>query len=175
MTTPETKICKGALVKGMQEGNVKFGFGCMVHPYAKILTEGNCTITFGDYNIIEEDVVIKACPKLNPKTGKEEQFDMTVGDYNHFKIGSHVENTTIQDCNIFDYKSKSVNAFIESNTILAPLSRLKEGKILRANGILLPKNKIMFNQAFDKEDFKKNIENLAGVLEHLFNAAQTKK
>ena len=39
----------------------------------------------------------------------------------------------------------------------------------------LPKNKIMFNQAFEKDDFKKNIENLAGVLEHLFNAAQTKK
>ena len=52
MSTPETKICKGALVKGIQEGNVKFGYGCMVHPFAKILTEGNCTITFGDYNII---------------------------------------------------------------------------------------------------------------------------
>ena len=174
MSTPETKICKGALVKGIQEGNVKFGYGCMVHPFAKILTEGNCTITFGDYNIIEEDVVIKACPKINSKTGLEENFDMMIGNYNHFKIGCHVENTTIQNFNIIDYKSRIVNAFIESNTILTPLAEIKEGKILRKNAIILPRNRTMFNVFFDEEEFKKNIENLAGVLEHLFNVGEKK-
>ena len=104
MASPETKICKGALVKGLQEGNIKFGFGCMVHPYANIITEGGSSIIFGDYNIIEEGVMIKACPKVNGKTGKEEPTQMFIGNYNHFKVGAHVENTSVQDFNVIDYK-----------------------------------------------------------------------
>lgn len=175
MASPETKICKGALVKGYQEGNIKFGYGCMIHPYSKIITEGGSSIIFGDYNIIEEDVVIKACPKLNNKTGKEEPSSIIIGNYNHFKIGSHVENTSVGDYNIIDYRAKIVNGFIESKTIMAPLAEVKEGKILRTNAVILPNNKVMINGAFDEETHKNNIKNLVGTLEHLFNLAMTKK
>ena len=175
MASPETKICKGALVKGLQEGNVKFGYGCMIHPYSSIITEGGSSIIFGDYNIIEEGVVIKACPKYNSKTGKEEPTSIYIGNYNHFKIGTYVENTSVQDYNILDYRTKIVNAFIESKTIITPLAEIKEGKILRSGAILLPNNKLMINTAFDEETHKSNMLNLVGVLEHLFNLAMTKK
>ena len=83
---------------------------------------------------------------------------MMIGNYNHSKIGSYVENTAVQNCNIIDYKAKVINCFVESNAIMAPLSR----------------NKIRYNALFYEEEYKKNIENLVGVLDHLFNASQTK-
>ncbi len=175
MASPETKICKGALVKGLQEGNIKFGFGCMVHPYANIITEGGSSIIFGDYNIIEEGVMIKACPKVNGKTGKEEPTQMFIGNYNHFKVGAHVENTSVQDFNVIDYKAKIVNGYIESKTIMTPFAEIKEGKILRTQAVLLPKNKLMINSTFDEETYTNNIKDLVKVLEHLFNLALTKK
>ncbi len=175
MASPETKICKGSIITGLQEGNIKFGYGCMIHPYAKIITEGGSSIIFGDYNIIEENVLIKACPKINSKTGKEEPTSIYIGNYNHFKIGAHIENTSVQDCNVIDYKAKIVNGFIESKTVMAPMAEIKEGKILRTGAVLLPNNKLMINNTFDEEAFQNNIKNLVGVLEHLFNLAMTKK
>ena len=174
MATPETKICKGSTVIGLDEGNITFGYGCMVHPFSKIIAEGGSKIIFGDYNIIEEGVIIKACPKKNPKTGKEEPSTIYIGNYNHFKIGAYVENTSVQDYNIIDYKARLVNGYIESQTIITPLAE-KEGKILKKNAVLLPNNKLMFNYTFDEEAHKNNIKNLVGVLEHLFNLAMTKK
>ena len=175
MASPETKICKGATIIGLDEGNIKFGYGCMIHPFSKIIAEGGSSIIFGDYNIIEEGVLIKACPKKNPKTGKEEPSSIYIGNYNHFKIGAHVENTSVQDYNIIDYKTKIVNGYIESQTIMTPMAEIKEGKILRKGAALLPKNKLMINNTFDEEAYKNNIKNLVGVLEHLFNLAMTKK
>ena len=175
MASPETKICKGSIVKGLEEGNIKFGYGCMIHPYSRIITEGGSSIIFGDYNIIEEGVLIKACPKLNPKTGKEEPTSIIIGNYNHFKIGSEIVNTSVQDYNVIDYKAKVVNGFIESKTVIAPLSEVQEGKIIRTGAIVLPKNKLMINSTFEEEVYKNNIKNLVGVLEHLFNLAMTKK
>ena len=52
MASIKTKICRNARV----EGDVKFGFGCMIHPYAKITAEEGSSITFGDYNIIEDSI-----------------------------------------------------------------------------------------------------------------------
>ena len=175
MASPETMICKGSIITGLQEGNIKFGYGCMIHPYAKIITEGGSSIIFGDYNIIEEDVLIKACPKINSKTGKEEPTSIIIGNFNHFKIGAHVENTSVQDCNVIDYRAKIVNGFIESKTVMAPMAEIKEGRILRTGAVLLPKNKLMINSTFDEEEYKKNIKNLVGVLDHLFKKALTKK
>ena len=103
MASIETKISKGSTVKGLEEGNIKFGYGCMIHPYSKIITEGGSSIIFGDYNIIEEGVLIKACPKINSKTGKEEPSSIIIGNYNHFKVGAEIINTTVQDYNIIDY------------------------------------------------------------------------
>ena len=171
MASIETKICRNARV----EGNVKFGFGCMIHPYAKILAEEGCSITFGDYNIIEENVTIKACSKLNPKTKNIESSQINIGNYNHFKIGSHVENTNVQNYNIIDYRAKIVNSWIESKTIMAPLSELIDGKILKDNAIILPPNKLGFNNFFEEKVFEDNIKNLVGILEHQFKSAEGRK
>ena len=171
MASIETKICK----KAVNKGNVKFGFGCMIHPFANIIAEEGCSITFGDYNIIEEEVTIKACPKLNSKTKKVEPCEINIGNYNHFKIGAYVENTTIQNYNIIDYKAKIVNGFIESKTVMAPLSEIKEGKKLREGAVILPQNKLTFNSLFDEKVFEENIKNLVGILAHLFTIAESKK
>ena len=171
MASIETKICKNAVTKG----NVKFGFGCMIHPMATIIAEEGCSITFGDYNIIEENVIIKATPKLNPKTKKIEPSEINIGNYNHFKIGAYVENTPIQNHNILDYRSKIVNGFIESKTVMAPLSEIKEGRKLREGAVILPQNKLTFNSFFDETTFEENIKNLAGILAHLFKMAESKR
>ena len=171
MASIETKICRNARV----EGNVKFGFGCMIHPYAKIIAEEGSSITFGDYNIIEEGVIIKACKKINSKTKIEEPCEINIGNYNHFKIGSHVENTNVQNYNIIDYRAKIVNSWIESKTIMAPLSELIDGKILKEGAIFLPQEKLDFNTCFDQNTHETNIKNLVEVLEHQFKEAEKKK
>ncbi len=171
MSSCETKICKKAEVKG----DVTFGFGCMIHPYAKIIAEEGSKIVFGDYNIIEEGVLIKAGKKVNPKTKKEENCEINIGNYNHFKIGSHVENTNVQNYNIIDYRAKIVNSWIESKTIMAPLSELIDGKILKDNAIILPPNKLGFNNFFEEKVFEDNIKNLVGILEHQFKSAEGRK
>ena len=171
MASIETKICKNAKV----EGDVKFGFGCMIHPYAKIIAEEGSSIIFGDYNIIEEGVIIKACSKMNSKTKNKEPCAINIGNYNHFKIGAYVENTNIQNYNIIDYKAKIVNGFIESKTVMAPLSEIKEGKKLREGAVILPQNKLTFNSLFDEKVFEENIKNLVGILAHLFKIAESKK
>ena len=175
MITSETKVSKGAIVSGIEKGNIKFGMGCMIHPYSRIITEGGNKIIFGDYNIIEEGVLIKACPKLNIKAGKEEPTSIYIGNYNHFKIGCEVVNTSVQDYNVVDYKAKITNGYIESKTILGPCAEVKEGKILRTSAIILPNNRLMVNNTFDEDIFKENIKNLVQILEHLFQLAMTKK
>ena len=171
MASCETKISNKAEVKG----DVSFGFGCMIHPYAKIIAEEGSKIVFGEYNIIEEGVLIKAGKKINPKTKKEENIEINIGNYNHFKIGSHVENTIVKDYNIIDYRAKVVNRAIDSKTIMAPLSELIDGKILKDNAIILPQNKLGFNHFFDQKVFEDNIKNLVGILEHQFKSAESRK
>ena len=171
MASVATKISKNAHVTG----EVKFGFGCMIHPHAKIIAEEGSSIIFGDYNIIEEGVIIKACEKLNSKTKNKEPCAINIGNYNHFKIGSHVENTNVQNYNIIDYRAKIVNSWIESKTIMAPLSELIDGKILKDNAIILPPNKLGFNNFFEEKVFEDNIKNLVGILEHQFKSAEGRK
>lgn len=168
MASIETKISKHAQVIG----EVKFGFGCMVHPYSKVIAEEGSSITFGDYNIIEEGVIIKACEKLNSKTKNMEPCAINIGNYNHFKIGAYIENTNIQNFNVIDYRTKITNAFIESKTMVAPLTELKDGSILKEGAIVLPLNKIMFNSFFDEKIFETNIKDLVGTLEHQFKTAE---
>ena len=174
MASIETKISKGATIKGLEEGNIKFGYGCMIHPYSKIITEGGSSIIFGDYNIIEEGVLIKACPKMNSKNRKRiTKFNIQVIII--IKVGAEIINTSVQDYNIIDYRAKVVNGFIESKTILAPLAEVKEGKILKTSAVILPNNKLMINSTFDEDSFKNNIKKLSRVLEHLFHIPNTKK
>ena len=171
MASIKTKICRNVRV----EGDVKFGFGCMIHPYAKIIAEEGSSITFGDYNIIEEGVIIKACSKLNPKTKNHESCEINIGNYNHFKIGAYLENTNIDNCNVIDYRAKAVNSYIQSKTVMAPLTQLKEGRVLKESAVFLPQDKLTFNYFFDEAVHEANIKNLVGILEHQFNVAETKK
>ena len=143
MASIETKIYKN----GKVEGDVKFGFGCMIHPYARIIAEEGSSIIFGDYNIIEEGVIIKACSKMNSKTKNKEPCAINIGNYNHFKIGSYVENTNVQNYNVIDYKAKIINGFIESKTVMTPLTELREGKILKEGAVFLPQNMVVQHYA----------------------------
>ena len=56
MATPITKISKGAIVSVIEEGNIKFRFGWMIHPYSRI--------------IIEECVLNQSMPKNKYKSRK---------------------------------------------------------------------------------------------------------
>ena len=171
MASVATKISKNAHVTG----EVKFGFGCMIHPHAKIIAEEGSSIIFGDYNIIEEGVIIKACEKLNSKTKNKEPCAINIGNYNHFKIGSYVENTNVQNYNVIDYRAKIVNAFIESKTVVAPLTELLDGKILKEGAVVLPHNKLTFNSLFDEKVFEINMKDLVSILAHQFKAAESRK
>lgn len=169
MATPETKISPDAIIEGLNEGKVKFGRGCIVHPGAKIAVEGDSTIIFGDYNIIEENTIIKAYPKYNVQNNQEEPFKMFVGDYNHFKIGCQIENTNIGNCNIFDYKCKIVGSHVENGAIITPLVDLKKNKIVKTQAVILPMDKTMLNTTFDETTFKKNIQEQNKILLYLLN------
>ena len=96
----------------------------MIHPFLENRTEGVSSIIFGDYNIIEEAVLTKTYLK-NLKIGKEK-----IGNYNHFKIGAHVENASVQDYNIIDL-------YLISNYYNT--DGIKEEKILKKGSVLLPK------------------------------------
>ena len=52
--------CQHSEILVGKSGKVSFGFGCVIHPKAKIIVEGDYSIIFGEYNIIEENVTIKA-------------------------------------------------------------------------------------------------------------------
>ena len=156
MATPKAYIHSQAKINDRL--NVTFGYGCFVHPFAKITVEGGCTIHFGDYNIIEENVLIKAYPK-----GKE-NFKMTIGNYNYFKSGCTLENTIVQNYNVFENKCKLTGSYVESGTIISPFVELKEGKTVKNNGIIFPQNKVMFNSYFDEEEFKKKIQGEVSLL-----------
>ena len=112
MATPKSNIHKSALIA--DKVNITLGYGCVVHPFAKITVEGGCTITFGDYNIIEENAIIRAKPK-----GKD-AFKMFIGNYNHFKAGCCIENTNIQNYNIFENKCNLTGCVVENGTIINP-------------------------------------------------------
>ena len=51
MASIQAVISKGSTIKGLDEGHIKFGYGCMIHPFSKIIAEGGSSIIFGDYNI----------------------------------------------------------------------------------------------------------------------------
>ena len=70
--TDKPLCCQNAEILVEKNGKVSFGFGCVIHPKAKIIVEGDCSIIFGEYNIIEENVVIKATPRFSALLNNEE-------------------------------------------------------------------------------------------------------
>jgi carbonic anhydrase/acetyltransferase-like protein (isoleucine patch superfamily) len=152
-------ICKNAEIK---EGKVSIGHGCVIHPYAKIIIEGDCSIVFGEYNIIEENVVIKATPRFNPLLNNNETITVYIGNFNHFKVGCYIENTSIENYNVFDYGSSITESYVESKCIITPAINIQKRSTVKANSIVLDnqitKNNTMFNEAnhikFIKELYK---------------------
>ena len=57
----------------------------MVHPSAKILTEGG-PIIIGESNLVQEKAVI-----INKKTDSEEKRTLVIGDGNMFSIASCIQ------------------------------------------------------------------------------------
>ena len=113
--TDRPLCCKEAIISVPTEtkGRISFGYGCVIHPKARIIIEGDCSVIFGEYNIIEENVTIKAKPKFNSVIGADEMMEVYIGNYNHFKVGCYLENTLVNDYNIFDYNCHLEDTYVD--------------------------------------------------------------
>lgn len=106
--------CQHSEIMVGKSGKVSFGLGCVIHPKAKIIVEGDCSIIFREYNIIEENVTIKATPRFSALLNNEETVTVYIGNYNYFKVGAYLENTTVENFNEFDYKCHLQDSYVES-------------------------------------------------------------
>ena len=148
----------------LKDGKVSFGQCCIVNPKAKIITEGDCSIIFGEYNIIEENVVIKATPKFNPLLNNNETITIYIGCYNHFKVGAYIENTNIENYNLLDFKCRSEDAYIESRNIINPGIVLPKGTAVKSGSIVLDNQVVVPNQSFNESEFMLNVKEMYKIL-----------
>jgi carbonic anhydrase/acetyltransferase-like protein (isoleucine patch superfamily) len=165
MNNPDPPLCcKTADILVTEKGNISFGHGCIVHPRAKIIIEDNCSIIFGEYNIIEENVVIKVAPKFNQSLNNIETVTVYIGCYNHFKVGCYLENTAVENYNIFDYKCRLEDSYVESKSIITPGLIIPKKTTVKANQIVLDNQIMITNSNFDENDFMKYIKELYKLL-----------
>jgi NDP-sugar pyrophosphorylase family protein len=155
--------CKSADII-LKDGKVTFGLGCIVHPKAKIITEGDCSIIFGEYNIIEENVVIKATPKFNPLLNNNETITMYIGSYNHFKVGAYIENTIIENYNVLDYRCRVEDSYIESKNIINPGIVIPKGTSVKTGSIVLDNQLVVPNNSFNESEFITLIKEMYKIL-----------
>lgn len=104
------------------------GLKNVVHPTATIIAEAG-PIVIGDFNLIEENVVI-----INRTPG----VAMTIGNHNVFEVGARSEAPIVGDHNVF-----------ESKSIVGPLTRLSNGCVVGAMcsvnyDEVLPENTVIF-------------------------------
>jgi carbonic anhydrase/acetyltransferase-like protein (isoleucine patch superfamily) len=163
MNSDPPLCCKTADII-LKDGKVSFGHGCIVHPKAKIITDGDCSIIFGEYNIVEENVVIKATPKYNQLLNNKETITMYIGCYNHFKVGCYIENTSIENYNLLDYKCRVEDAYIESKNIINPGIVIPKGSAIKNGSIVLDNQLVMPNQSFNENEFLTNIKEMYKLL-----------
>ena len=152
--------CQHSEIMVGRSGKVSFGFGCVIHPKAKIIVEGDCSIIFGEYNIIEENVTIKATPRYSAVT-------VYIGNYNYFKVGAYLENTTVENFNEFDYSCHLQDSYVESKSIISAGVALPKGTTVKPNSIMLDNNQIVNNSNFNEIEFTKKIKELHKVLVNL--------
>lgn len=153
-SNPDPPICcQNADILIKNDGKISFGHGCIIHPKAKIVIEGDCSIIFGEYNIIEENVVIKATPRFSTLLNNTENVTVYIGCYNHFKIGSYVENTSVENYVVFDYKSHVEDSYIESKCIITPRITLPKKSSIKAGSIVLANQIIVQNSNFNENEF----------------------
>jgi len=163
-STDQPLCCKTADIIIKPDSKVSFGHGCIVHPKAKIIAEGGCSIIFGEYNIIEENVVIKATPKFDSSLNNNVTITVFIGCYNHFKVGSHIENTSVENYNLFEYKCKLEDSYVESKCIITAGIQLPKRATVKSLSIIFDKQIRIENSLFNENDFIKYIKELYKIL-----------
>ena len=162
MTSPI--LCKEAEITMKTPDNITFGNGCIVHPKAVIYAEEGCEIRFGEYNIIEEKVVIRAVSRYNSMLNNNSQVSVFIGSYNHFKVGAKLENTSVVDCNVFDYNVEIEDSFIDSKTIITPTVKLPKRANIKSGSVVLDNKIIVSNSSFKESEFKRYITEMYNLL-----------
>ena len=159
--------CQHSEILVGRSGKVSFGFGCVIHPRAKIIVEGDCSVIFGEYNIIEENVTIKATPRYSALLNNEETVTVYIGNYNYFKVGAYLENTTVENFNEFDYACHLQDSYVTSKSFICAGVTLPKGTTVKPNLIILDNNQIVNNSNFNEIEFTKKIKELHKVLVNL--------
>jgi len=145
-------------------GNIFIDQGCIIHPKAKIIAEGDCSIFIGKFNIIEENVVIRAVPKFNPQSNLKETVTVMIGNFNIFKVGCEIENTNIYHHNVFDYRCKLEENYIESKIIITPGVKLPRKVPIKAGAIIIDDSTTMPNFNFNEEENTIKVKALYSLL-----------
>ena len=148
-------------------GNITFGNGCIVHPKATIIAEDGCNIIFGEYNIIEELVYIKAFPKYNSQLNNKVPTTIYIGNYNHFKVGCNLKHTSVENYKVLDIRVEAEDCSIESKTIITPMIKLPKRATIKSNSVVLDNKLIVSNNNFKESDFKKFITEMYSCLSQL--------
>ncbi len=133
-------------------GNIFVDSGCIIHPKAKIIAEADCSIFIGKYNIIEENVIIRSVPKFNPQSNLKETVTLMIGNFNIFKVGCEIENTNIYHHNVFDYRCKLEENYIESKIIITPGVKLPRKVPIKSGAIIIDDCTTMPNYNFNEEE-----------------------
>lgn len=154
--TDQVVISKGIDYKG----EMGFGHGSIVHPECSIRAE-SAPIVFGEYNIIEERVrIINKKPEENPTASQ-----MSIGGYNLFEVGCHIEYCEIGSFNVFEHRARiEPNCKIGNGCIITAGVRVPAGSIVPDFTIVYGNGKTMKNQSMPEEVFRMNIRGLAEVL-----------
>ena len=164
--TDRPLCCKEAIISVPTEtkGRISFGYGCVIHPKARIIIEGDCSVIFGEYNIIEENVTIKAKPKFNSVIGADEMMEVYIGNYNHFKVGCYLENTLVNDYNIFDYNCHLEDTYVDGKSIITAGTVIEKKATIKEKTIVLNNKLTKNNINFNEEEFINYIKALQNVL-----------
>ena len=154
-------ICEAAEL----QGQINFGEGCVVHPGAYIDARGG-TITFGEYNIIEEKARIVNKIRGKDAQGRPIMKEMRIGNYNLFEAGCSISSSEIGDMNEFNHK-----CFVEDNCKIAnlcsvgPMVTLTVGSKLGNNMVAYEDGKQMVNEDNPAIDTKKpKMKELCNIL-----------
>ncbi len=151
MTDKNPIASKDAKFDIINDGKLSLGYGTILHPKATLIVDG-CSLIIGEYNIIEENVIIKVCPRYSALLEKEEPITIYIGNYNHFRIGSYLQNTSVENNCVINYKCHLIDCSIESNCIVSPCVEL-------SNQFVVSKNSIIFRDLTSKDNSNFNVDN----------------
>ena len=164
MTDKAPIVCKSARYVVLNDGNLSLGYGTILHPNSTLIIDG-CNLTFGEYNIIEENVTIKVCPSYNASHEKYEKTEIYIGSFNHFRIGSYLQNTSVGNNCIINYKANLVDCIVGSNCIVSPYVELNNKNDIPNNQIIFKDYSLRENINFNKENHEKYIKELHALTE----------